>query len=291
MSKYYEDISEDDSVFDLIDDINRIRGFDERIMDFDLDYLDDITVNDVSNNAVDISSKGEDSEHGETYVLSGSTVDCGDTVKGNSVSREDVEVDDSCDGYSKDDDSHDGDSRDGDSRDGDSKDGDSRDDSRDGDSRDGNSHDGDSRDGDSRDGDSKDGDSRDDSRDGDSRDGNSHDGDSRDGDSHDGDSGDGDSHDGDSGDGDSGGDDCYRPGSYHSDGDGFTSDDSWGINNDDVHSVICISSDDEMAVVPSLMQTRTQTFVVTLRRQTRFLGNRELNTIASVERDYFENWN
>ena len=97
--------------------------------------------------------------------------------------------------------------------------------------------------------------------------------------------------DGDSGDGDSGGDDCYRPGSYHSDGDGFTSDDSWGINNDDVHSVIYISSDDEMAVVPSLMQTRTQTFVVTLRRQTRFLGNRELNTIASVERDYFENWN
>ena len=50
---YYEDISEDDSFFDLIDDMERLRSQDERIADFELDYLDNITlghVDEVNNN-------------------------------------------------------------------------------------------------------------------------------------------------------------------------------------------------------------------------------------------------
>ena len=38
----YEDISEDDSVFDLIHAIEAIRRHDEKIADFDMGYLDDI---------------------------------------------------------------------------------------------------------------------------------------------------------------------------------------------------------------------------------------------------------
>ena len=44
---YYEDISDDDTVFDLIneiEEIREIRGADESVMDFDLDYLDDISL-------------------------------------------------------------------------------------------------------------------------------------------------------------------------------------------------------------------------------------------------------
>ena len=44
---YYEDISDDDTVFELIneiEEIREIRGADESVMNFDLDYLDDISL-------------------------------------------------------------------------------------------------------------------------------------------------------------------------------------------------------------------------------------------------------
>ena len=41
-SAYYEDISEDDSVFDLYDEIDKIRTADETIKDFEVGYLDNI---------------------------------------------------------------------------------------------------------------------------------------------------------------------------------------------------------------------------------------------------------
>ena len=42
VNTYYENESEDESVFDLIDEIDRIRENNEKIVDFELDYLDDI---------------------------------------------------------------------------------------------------------------------------------------------------------------------------------------------------------------------------------------------------------
>ena len=45
-TSYYEDISEDESIFALIDETERLRSQDESIVDFELNYLDNITLGD-----------------------------------------------------------------------------------------------------------------------------------------------------------------------------------------------------------------------------------------------------
>ena len=45
----YEDIRDDDTVFDLINEIEIIRSYDEKIVDFDVEYLEDVMLNNGSN--------------------------------------------------------------------------------------------------------------------------------------------------------------------------------------------------------------------------------------------------
>ena len=73
---------------------------------------------------------------------------------------------------------------------------------------------------------------------------------------------------------------------------GFSTDDSWNVSDiEEDNSVIIIDSDDETAIVPSTLTTRTQTFVFTIRRETHYVDAHEMSAIFTMERDYFENWN
>ncbi|MCG8046012.1 MAG: hypothetical protein N0E48_10195, partial [Candidatus Thiodiazotropha endolucinida] len=79
--------------------------------------------------------------------------------------------------------------------------------------------------------------------------------------------------------------DDYFNGSVNSDkGDGMS----------DGTEVIVISSDDddndETAVEISEMRVRTQTFVLTFQKQTKYIGNQAIQTSTSVERDYYEHY-
>ena len=89
--------------------------------------------------------------------------------------------------------------------------------------------------------------------------------------------------------------DDYEAGSYFSDSvDGFTTGDSWNgpdSDNEGDNSAIVIDSDDGVAVVRSTLKTRTQTFVYTVRRETKYIGGQEVNSTYSTERDYYEKWN
>ena len=89
--------------------------------------------------------------------------------------------------------------------------------------------------------------------------------------------------------------DDYEAGSYFSDSeDGFTTGDSWNgpdSDNEGDNSAIVIDSDDEVAVVRSLLKTRTQTFVYTVRQETKYIGGQEVNSTYSTERDFYEKWN
>ena len=301
-SQYYEDVSEDDTVLDLIDDINRMRSFNERVINFELGYLDDITVNDVNNNGGSLSD--EDAEkatgslndgykHGAESVQSGKDGNDDGSVRGeismisddcDSVSGGDLVVGDDAvrDGDSisggdlvvRDDAMSDGDSISA----GDSVNGD--DTVRDGDSISG----GDSVNGNDavRDGDSISA--------GDSVNGNDA---VRNGDSISG----GDSVNGDDAvrDGDSiscgdlvNGDDVQRDGVSIRGGDSVVGDDV--VRDDDDSSVIIIDSEDDMAIDISTMRTRTQTFVITFRRQTRFVGRNQINEAFTMDKDFYEDW-
>ena len=81
---YYEDISKDDSVFDLIDDMERLRSQDERIADFELNYLDNITlghVDEVNNNGDwnDYDAEQMDDQNG---IVLGDVINGGNSVRG-----------------------------------------------------------------------------------------------------------------------------------------------------------------------------------------------------------------
>ena len=74
--------------------------------------------------------------------------------------------------------------------------------------------------------------------------------------------------------------------------DGFSTDDSRNISEIvEDNSVITIDSDDDTAIVPSTLMTRTQTFVFTIRPKTQYVDGHDMNAIFTVERDYFDNWN
>ena len=78
---YYEDISDDDTVFDIIneiEEIREIRGADESLMGFDLDYLDDISL-------------GTDEER-KCCSVENSTVVTGDNVENEVVKDDDVKT-------------------------------------------------------------------------------------------------------------------------------------------------------------------------------------------------------
>lgn len=71
---YYEDISEDDSVFDLIGTINEIKSqprFYEKIDDFELDYLDNIVLESANKKVVN-----NDSEIENCVVTDGEIENC-----------------------------------------------------------------------------------------------------------------------------------------------------------------------------------------------------------------------
>ena len=74
--------------------------------------------------------------------------------------------------------------------------------------------------------------------------------------------------------------------------DGFSTDDSCNVSDiDEENSVIIIDSDDDTAIVPSTLITRTQTFVFTIRPKMQCVDGHEMNAIFTMERDYVENWN
>ena len=74
--------------------------------------------------------------------------------------------------------------------------------------------------------------------------------------------------------------------------DGFSTDDSWNVSDsEEGYGVIIIDSDDDTALVPSTLMTRTQTFVFTIRRETQYVDGHEMNAIFTMERYYYENWN
>ena len=74
--------------------------------------------------------------------------------------------------------------------------------------------------------------------------------------------------------------------------DGFSTDDSWNVSgSEEDYGVIIIDSDDDTALVPSTLMTRTQTFVFTIRWETQYVDGHEMNAIFTMERDYYENLN
>ena len=104
----YEDISDDDTVFDLINEIEIIRSYDEKIVDFDIEYLKDDTLEhgskETKTSEVDVN--GGLSANGDKDFLNGDVdvsinaddgadlmFDAGDS--GNVVVRDDGDVDDS----------------------------------------------------------------------------------------------------------------------------------------------------------------------------------------------------
>ena len=74
-ASYYKDISEDESIFDLIDEPERLRSQDETIVDFELNYLDNITLGD---GAIDYDDSvgAMDGDSGNSDIVVG----CGDPV-------------------------------------------------------------------------------------------------------------------------------------------------------------------------------------------------------------------
>lgn len=77
-----------------------------------------------------------------------------------------------------------------------------------------------------------------------------------------------------------------------SDGNGLNDGDSDGdTDDDDDDDTILISSGDEGAVELSQLQTKTQTFVLTFRRKSQYLNGQEVSTIVSMEKNYYEHDN
>ena len=66
-------------------------------------------------------------------------------------------------------------------------------------------------------------------------------------------------------------------------------DDENDVGEDD-DDVIVIDSDDEWTIEVSQMRTKTQTFVLTFRKQTRYTGNEIINIETTIEKDYFEHY-
>ena len=62
-------------------------------------------------------------------------------------------------------------------------------------------------------------------------------------------------------------------------------------NSDSEDDIIIIDSDDEYAIVPSNMHQRIQTFVYTIRRDTTYIGGRQIDVKTYAERNYYERWN
>lgn len=67
-------------------------------------------------------------------------------------------------------------------------------------------------------------------------------------------------------------------------------DDDENNADDDDDDVIVIDSDDERTIEVSQMQTITQIFVLTFRKQTRYIGNEIINTNTTIEKDYYEHY-
>ena len=89
--------------------------------------------------------------------------------------------------------------------------------------------------------------------------------------------------------------DGYESGSNLSSSDDvFTSGDTWCMttdkNADDENNTIIIDSEDDYAVVPSSIQTRMQTLVYTMRRETTYICGQEVEVKKYAERDYYEKW-
>ena len=66
--------------------------------------------------------------------------------------------------------------------------------------------------------------------------------------------------------------------------------DEFGYSASEDH-IIIIESDDEYAIVPSNMHHRIQTIVYTIRRDTTYIGGRQIDVKTYAERDYYERWN
>ena len=71
-------------------------------------------------------------------------------------------------------------------------------------------------------------------------------------------------------------------------GDGDDSDNDGGEEDDD--DVILISSDDELAVERSQAITKTQTFVLTFRQRLRYLNGHVVSKALSMEKEYYEHF-
>ena len=67
-----------------------------------------------------------------------------------------------------------------------------------------------------------------------------------------------------------------------------------GDTDEQNDSVIIISSDDESnderAVEASAMRRFTQTFVLTFRKQIKYIGDEVISTSISMEKDYYEHY-
>ena len=244
---YYEDISEDESVFELIDDMQRIRSHDETIADFELGYFDDITLGNLEDAAIvsDIVNGGNFSDY-DAAIFS-------DIANGGKSSDNDAAIvsDIANGGNSSDDDA---------AIVSDIVDG-------------GNSSDceaaivSDKANGGNFDSDCEAASVGDNSVNGGNVLINDHVEDEV--------------------------VDRYNIESYSDvSQDGFSTDDSWNVSDsEEDYGVIIIDSDDDTALVPSTLMTRTQTFVFTIRRETQYVDGHEMNAIFTMERDYYENWN
>ena len=91
-SGYYENISEDDSVFDLIDEIDQIKTNNEQIVDFEFEmgYLDNVRIGYVDDDAV----IGDDEVFGDDAVTNEKSVIGDDEVFGDDAVTNDNSVND-----------------------------------------------------------------------------------------------------------------------------------------------------------------------------------------------------
>ena len=62
-------------------------------------------------------------------------------------------------------------------------------------------------------------------------------------------------------------------------------------NSDSENNILVIDSDDEHALVQFNMHQRIQTFVYTIRRDTTYIGGRQIDVKTYAERGFYERWN
>ena len=80
---------------------------------------------------------------------------------------------------------------------------------------------------------------------------------------------------------------CDFSENYVSDENGLNDNDNDDGGDDDDEAIL-ISSGDEGAVELSELQTKTQTFVLTFRRKSKYLNGQIVSQAVSLEREYYE---